>query len=157
MAGGDDLVTVWLNPDLRPGATEASQPQSLTTRFKANASFRSDSSSPRRWWRRVDIQRNGHRHFVQRLRQCQWFGGRRGNTVYVSFVAAGAGIAGELRARSGQTRDGYIWVGTDDGVSRFDGVNFFSLGPQEGFQGGPVQVLFGDSRGALWIGSVGAV
>ncbi len=153
--GGDDLVTVWLNPDLGPGATEASQPQSLTTRFKANASF--------------DQIRLRH-------------GGGGGGwifsemaiaTSFSDFVNAnGSGAGGEtpftfrawqreqglpenyVRALA-QTRDGYIWVGTDEGVSRFDGVNFFSLGPQEGFQGGPVQTLFGDSRGALWIGSVG--
>ena len=35
----DDLVTVWMHPDLLPGATETSQPESLTTHFKANASF----------------------------------------------------------------------------------------------------------------------
>ena len=39
IAGGDDLVTVWLNPNLALGATEESQPATLTTRFKANASF----------------------------------------------------------------------------------------------------------------------
>ncbi len=39
VAGGDDLVTVWLNPDLGPGASEAAQPESLITRFSANASF----------------------------------------------------------------------------------------------------------------------
>lgn len=37
--GGDDLVTVWVHPDLASGATEASQPGSLTTHFKADASF----------------------------------------------------------------------------------------------------------------------
>jgi len=37
--GEDDLVTVWLNPDLGPGANEAYQPEGLTTRFNANASF----------------------------------------------------------------------------------------------------------------------
>ncbi|HEY1786871.1 MAG TPA: histidine kinase, partial [Verrucomicrobiae bacterium] len=37
--GGNDLVTVWLNPDLGPGATEAAQPDSLITQFKADASF----------------------------------------------------------------------------------------------------------------------
>jgi signal transduction histidine kinase len=37
--GGDDLVTVWVHPDLVSGVTEASQPESLTTHFKANASF----------------------------------------------------------------------------------------------------------------------
>ncbi len=39
MPGGDDLVTVWLNPDLSPRATDKNQPDDLTTKFKANASF----------------------------------------------------------------------------------------------------------------------
>ena len=37
--GGDDLVTVWVHPDLASGTTEASQPERLTTHFKADASF----------------------------------------------------------------------------------------------------------------------
>ncbi len=36
---GDDLVTVWLDPDLTHGATAENQPENLTTKFKANASF----------------------------------------------------------------------------------------------------------------------
>jgi ligand-binding sensor domain-containing protein/signal transduction histidine kinase len=154
VAGGDDLVTVWLNPDLRAGATEASQPESLTTRFKADASFD-----------QIHLRHHGGGN--------GWiFSEMAIATSFSDFVnASGTGIGGEVpfifrswqreqglpenyvRALA-QTRDGYIWVGTDEGVSRFDGVNFFSLGPQEGFQGGPVQVLFGDSHGALWIGSV---
>src|SRR5580765_1678391 len=39
VAEGDDLVTIWLNPDLGPGATEVYQPEALTTRFTANATF----------------------------------------------------------------------------------------------------------------------
>lgn len=37
--GGDDLITVWLSPDVGRGASEESQPEKLTTKFKANASF----------------------------------------------------------------------------------------------------------------------
>jgi hypothetical protein len=37
--GGNDRVTVWLNPDLAIGATEENQTNALTTRFRANASF----------------------------------------------------------------------------------------------------------------------
>ena len=37
--GGDDLVTVWLSPNLARGATPENQPDILTTKFKANASF----------------------------------------------------------------------------------------------------------------------
>ncbi len=54
-----------------------------------------------------------------------------------------------------QTRDGYHWVGSDAGVSRFDGARFVSLGLPEGFQRGLAQALLGDGHGALWIGSVG--
>ncbi|MCW1921884.1 sensor histidine kinase [Luteolibacter arcticus] len=36
---GEDLVTVWLDPDLSPGATESSQPEKIVTRFKTDASF----------------------------------------------------------------------------------------------------------------------
>ena len=37
--GGDDLVTVWLSPNLGRGATAENQLEMLTTKFKANASF----------------------------------------------------------------------------------------------------------------------
>jgi signal transduction histidine kinase len=37
--GGDDLITVWLDPNLEHGATAENQLEKLTTRFKANASF----------------------------------------------------------------------------------------------------------------------
>jgi ligand-binding sensor domain-containing protein/signal transduction histidine kinase len=151
--GGDDLITVWMNPDLRPGATEAGQPDSLTTHFKARASFD-----------QIHLRHSGGGD--------GWvFSEMAVATSFSDFINAnGQGVGGEtpftfrswqreqglpenyVRALA-QISDGYLWVGTDEGVSRFDGVNFFSLGPQEGFQGGPVEVLFGDSRGALWIGS----
>ena len=37
--GEDDLITVWLSPNLALGATDKNQREILTTRFKANASF----------------------------------------------------------------------------------------------------------------------
>ena len=37
--GGDDIVTVWLDPDLGRGATEKNQPENITTKFKAKATF----------------------------------------------------------------------------------------------------------------------
>jgi signal transduction histidine kinase len=37
--GGDDLVTAWLEPGLSYGATAENQPENVTTKFKANASF----------------------------------------------------------------------------------------------------------------------
>ena len=37
--GGDDLVTVWLDPNLTHGATVDNQPDNITTKFKAKATF----------------------------------------------------------------------------------------------------------------------
>jgi signal transduction histidine kinase len=37
--GSDALVTTWLDPNLSHGATADNQPEALTTKFKANASF----------------------------------------------------------------------------------------------------------------------
>src|SRR5207248_5936648 len=39
LPGSDDLVTVWLSPKLGRGASDQNQPDSLTTKFRANASF----------------------------------------------------------------------------------------------------------------------
>ena len=35
-----------------------------------------------------------------------------------------------------QTKDGYLWIGGDAGVSRFDGVRLVSFGLPEGIQAG---------------------
>jgi signal transduction histidine kinase/ligand-binding sensor domain-containing protein len=153
-AGGDDLITVWMNPDLRPGATEASQPASLTTYFKANASF--DQIHLRHggggdgWIFSEMAIATSFSDFINE--NSQGIGGERPFT-FRSWQRE-QGLPENYVRSLARIQNGYIWVGTDEGVSRFDGVNFFSLGPQEGFQGGPVQVLFGDSRGALWIGGV---
>jgi signal transduction histidine kinase len=37
--GSDDLVTVWLEPNLGRGAAENNQPENITTKFKAKATF----------------------------------------------------------------------------------------------------------------------
>jgi signal transduction histidine kinase len=37
--GGDDIVTVWLDPNLGRGATDKNQPENITTQFKAKATF----------------------------------------------------------------------------------------------------------------------
>ncbi len=161
--GGDDLVTVWLNPDLGPGATEAAQPENLITRFKASASFNE-----------IHLRHGGGGD--------GWiFSDMAIATSFDDFVAVNSNESGlanrglgnreplftfrcwqseqglpqdHVRALA-QTSDGYLWVGTDDGVARFDGVRFVSFGLPEGLPNGPVRTLFGDSHGTLWIGSVG--
>src|SRR5450432_482058 len=52
-----------------------------------------------------------------------------------------------------QTRDGYIWVATDSGLCRFDGVRFISYRsvttPQ--LPDNMIRDLYEDQEGVLWI------
>jgi signal transduction histidine kinase/AraC-like DNA-binding protein/ligand-binding sensor domain-containing protein/ActR/RegA family two-component response regulator len=58
-----------------------------------------------------------------------------------------------------QTRDGFLWVATKDGLNRYDGYNFkvFSNNPFDSLSiaGNTVSALFEDSRGWLWVGIEG--
>jgi len=58
-----------------------------------------------------------------------------------------------------QTPDGYIWVGTEGGLFRFDGVTFAPWNPPPGqnYAGGSAAIrsLFAAKDGSLWIGATG--
>jgi ligand-binding sensor domain-containing protein/signal transduction histidine kinase len=54
-----------------------------------------------------------------------------------------------------QTRDGYLWFGTFDGLVRFDGVRFKVLRPEntKGLPGNRILALLEDRSGALIVGT----
>ena len=159
--GEDDLITVWLNPDLGPGANEAYQPEGLTTRFNANASFdeiRLRHGGGGGGWSFSDLAiATSFSDFVDvsSARPSDTTSGVTGGTLAFSFQSwqKEQGLPQNPVRALAQTRDGYLWIGSDDGLVRFDGLRFVAFGIQEGIKCGPVSTLFEDHRGALWIGS----
>jgi len=55
-----------------------------------------------------------------------------------------------------QTRDGYLWVGTQEGLVRFDGLGFkvYDKG-NSAFTQNTISALYEDQGGNLWIGTRG--
>ncbi len=56
-----------------------------------------------------------------------------------------------------QTRDGYLWLGTEDGLARFDGVKFtvFNRNNTPEVKNNYITALFESADGTLWIGTRG--
>jgi hypothetical protein len=54
-----------------------------------------------------------------------------------------------------QTRDGYLWVGTDSGLARFDGIRFvnYRVATAPGLADNLIRCLYEDRAGTLWIGT----
>lgn len=76
--GADDMVTVWMNPNLSRGATEENQMKSLTTYFKANASFnqirlRHDGLGEGWYFSEMEIATSFNDFVVPRFWQRWWF------------------------------------------------------------------------------------
>ena len=90
--GGDDLITVWLNPNLGRGATDKNQFENLTTKFKANASFnqirlRHEGGGNGWIFSDMAVATSFNDFVVVRFWQTWWF---RGLTAL--FVLAGVGM-----------------------------------------------------------------
>src|SRR6185503_6375074 len=52
-----------------------------------------------------------------------------------------------------QTHDGYLWIGTQEGLARFDGLSFtvFDKENTPAFKSNDIRFLHEDLRGRLWI------
>ncbi len=101
-----------------------------------------------------------------RIRRCL-----RAASIVVVVLAANAAAPGQrLALRTYTTRDGlahsrvncvhqdrrgYLWFGTWEGLSRFDGSRFVNFGLRDGLPNAFINCIAEDADGALWVGTLG--
>ena len=75
------------------------------------------------------------------------------------FLTVADGLPSDSVYALAQDHDGYLWVGTDDGLARFDGIDFnvFRHQPEQptSLPSNAVQALHVDAAGRLWVGMSG--
>ncbi len=66
-----------------------------------------------------------------------------------------AGLPSDVAQNVLQSKDGYLWVGTEGGLSRFDGVRFvtFRMANTPGLADNHIRCLWEDETGVLWVGT----
>jgi ligand-binding sensor domain-containing protein len=63
----------------------------------------------------------------------------------------GQGLAGSTLYCITQDKNGFIWTGTQAGVSRFDGSHFKNFTTRDGLPDLEILQIFGDSKGRVWM------
>jgi hypothetical protein len=61
------------------------------------------------------------------------------------------GLAGSTVYCMVQDNDGFLWFGTETGVSRFDGTHFRNFTKNEGLPNNEIIQMFADSKGRIWM------
>ncbi len=157
--GSNAMITVWLNPDLGPAATESKQITNLTTHFLAKAAFneihlRHVGGGDGWIFSDMAIATSFNDFVASFPEQAASIAEREKGGPPFEFQSwhREQGLPRESVYALAQSRQGYLWLGTDGGIARFDGVHFVSFGLREGLPAGTVRSLLEDRGGTLWIG-----
>ncbi|HEX3729709.1 MAG TPA: two-component regulator propeller domain-containing protein, partial [Opitutaceae bacterium] len=70
-----------------------------------------------------------------------------------------AGLPDNIASAVCQTRDGFLWIATEGGLARFDGVRFvtYRVSGTPGLANNLIRCFYEDRAGALWIGTQGGL
>src|SRR5438128_408621 len=61
------------------------------------------------------------------------------------------GLAGSVVYCAAEDREGFLWFGTETGLSRFDGTHFKNFTTADGLPDNEVLKLFVDSKNRIWM------
>src|SRR6187455_1390840 len=77
----------------------------------------------------------------------------RGADYVIDFWDAARGLPGNSATAIAQTAEGYLWIGTYDGLARFAGIRFVRFDPSStpALKHPRIERLFTDEAGTLWI------
>jgi ligand-binding sensor domain-containing protein/signal transduction histidine kinase len=80
-------------------------------------------------------------------------GGATAASYVVDVWDATRGLPGNAATAIAQTADGYLWIGSYNGLARFDGVRFVAFDPSNtpALRHPRIERLFTDAQGTLWI------
>ena len=78
-----------------------------------------------------------------------------GQNYYFDQYSVKQGLAQSKIYSMVQDHEGYIWLGTESGVSQFDGIIFNNYTSDEGLAENGVRTIFMDSQNRLWFGHSG--
>ena len=71
---------------------------------------------------------------------------------YVRNYTVRNGLANNAVRTVFKDADGYLWIGTDAGVSKFNGEEFVNYTADDGLSGNKIWSITQDKKGTLWFG-----
>ncbi len=83
-------------------------------------------------------------------------GSARAQQLSIRRYGVSEGLAHSSVHSIHQDKKGYLWIGTREGLSRFDGYRFTNYGVRDGLGHPFVNVVAEDGRGRIWVGTNGA-
>ena len=73
--------------------------------------------------------------------------------IALKTYTRGTGLASDYILSLYQDNRGFLWIGTDRGVSRYDGVSFRNFTTEDGLSSNMIYCIFQSSDGAMWFGT----
>ena len=101
---------------------------------------------------------NTSRHFfgVLALSFCLWnFAAQAGTPWFARVWQVDDGLPGDNVTGVAQTKDGYLWIATQTGLARFDGIHFLNYKIPRGRSRPIIRAMLLDDQDRLWLAEEG--